>query len=87
MIEVTQISDSGHGWYKVSLEEFKGMKVDEFISSYSYVDKLYIYLEEDCDFPVFHVACGGKGIGIKWMADVFHKGDSPIRRKARFERI
>ena len=85
MIQVTFISDSGHGWYRISLGEFHTAQVEDYISSYSYVDKTYIYLEEDCDFGVFHVACDRMGIGIKWMPDVFHKGESPIRLKERFK--
>jgi hypothetical protein len=81
---VTPISDSGHGWFKVSLEDFRIAQVANEISSYSYVDDKYIYLEEDCDFDVFHLACDRIGLKINWMPDVYHVGDSPIRQMRRY---
>ncbi len=43
------ISDPGHGWLKVPMEEVKDLK----ISSCSYMHAGYSYLEEDCDAQTF----------------------------------
>jgi len=44
-------SDPGHSWLRVKKEEIKSIK-DE-ISSYSYMNGKYVYLEEDCDAAIF----------------------------------
>lgn len=41
-------SDSGHGWLRVPKDLVKTK-----ISTFSYQDDLYFYLEEDLDAPVF----------------------------------
>ena len=45
------ISDPSHGWLQVPLSTFLEMKATA--SPYSYVNKPFIYLEEDCDAPDF----------------------------------
>lgn len=44
-------TDPGHGWLVVPAKHLKEMKVEQKISSYSYIstDGKTVYLEEDCD--------------------------------------
>lgn len=46
-------TDPGHGWLKVKRSELTELKIADKISSYSYVRGDYVYLEEDCDIPMF----------------------------------
>ena len=48
--------DAGHGWLKVSHAELRELGIAHKISSYSYRDENYAYLEEDCDAPLFEEA-------------------------------
>ena len=43
--------DPGHGWLRVPLAELEPIK--DQISSYSYINGNYAYLEEDCDAGKF----------------------------------
>lgn len=47
-------SDAGHGWLAVKIADLAklGITLDE-ISNYSYWRGKTLYLEEDCDAPVF----------------------------------
>ena len=53
------ISDSGHGWLKVRHSELKELGIQDKISSYSYSNGVWAYLEEDCDVDVLINAIGG----------------------------
>ena len=46
--------DAGHGWLAVPLGDLKGLNLD--ISTFSYTDGKYVYLEEDADAPAFEKA-------------------------------
>ena len=45
--------DPGHGWIAVTKEEIEELGIQKAISHFSYLDKDYVYLEEDCDAPMF----------------------------------
>lgn len=49
-------TDPGHGWLQVPLTEVKAMGIP--VSTYSYKDDTFAYLEEDCDAPKFMKALG-----------------------------
>ena len=49
-------SDPGHGWLQVPKELVKKLGFRKAISPYSYQDKEYLYLEEDCDASLFEKA-------------------------------
>jgi hypothetical protein len=51
-------TDGGHGWLRVPLEELKELGIEKKISSYSYKDKVFGYLEEDLDLSTFARRCG-----------------------------
>ena len=63
-ITLTFFEDPGHGWLRVPLYLVAWLKVGGEISSYSYKDEEFAYLEEDCDFGVFYKACKEKGIEL-----------------------
>ena len=46
-------SDAGHGWLKVPMSEIKEFKIEDKISRFSYMKGDMVYLEEDCDAPLF----------------------------------
>jgi hypothetical protein len=50
MPEYDFIHDPGHGWIKVPLGD---LPKEFFPSEYSFYDKEYAYLEEDCDAGEF----------------------------------
>ena len=54
------ISDPGHGWLEVPIEELATLGIAHLISSCSYFGKVgersYVYLEEDCDLSVYLTA-------------------------------
>jgi hypothetical protein len=45
--------DSGHGWLAVNRKELIELNILDKVSSYSYQNKDMVYLEEDCDAPLF----------------------------------
>ncbi len=47
--------DPGHGWLQVPLPLVKALQDEKQlkVSGYSYRDKAYAYLEEDCDLTAF----------------------------------
>ena len=47
------ISDPGHGWLEVPIEELLDLGIWDKISGYSYQKGGMAYLEEDCDAPLF----------------------------------
>jgi hypothetical protein len=47
------IQDPGHGWVRVSLKEIIRLGIAEKISTYSYQNGQYVYLEEDCDAGIW----------------------------------
>ena len=51
-----KIEDSAHSWTRVSIAEAKRLGVINNISESSYMRGRYIFLEEDCDAPLFFEA-------------------------------
>ena len=58
-------SDPGHGWLRVKKTEIEPIK--DKISPYSYMNGEYVYLEEDCDAPIFLTHKFGKDFKYKEM--------------------
>jgi hypothetical protein len=80
----TFFSDRGHGWLRVTVEDCAavGLVRSDF-SWYSYCDKNWLYLEEDCDASKF-LAAYVKAVGeMPVIYDSHTNGDSVIRHKAR----
>jgi len=59
-------SDSGHGWAKVKITELKKLNLLDKISSFSYVNGDYAFLEEDCDLSVYVKELQTRGIAFKF---------------------
>jgi len=54
--------DAGHGWLKVSKQELINLSIENKISSFSYMHRDDVYLEEDCDAGIFEKAKEGMQI-------------------------
>lgn len=46
-------ADPGHGWGKVKISMLRELGIIDQISSYSFINGEYAYLEEDCDLSIF----------------------------------
>lgn len=55
IITISVYNDPGHAWGKISRKTLKKYGLENLISSYSYQSKngKWIFLEEDCDLPLF----------------------------------
>lgn len=64
MPKFTLFVDPGHGWLKVSIAQLKKLapEVINSISPYSYMTPTAVFLEEDCDAPLFLKALTAKNI-------------------------
>ena len=71
--------DKSHGWLKVSLKELVDLDIHKNISKYSYINKLFVYLEEDSDAPKFIKAKKDLGVDIKVREHVARERYSKIR--------
>ena len=71
---VLWIVDDGHGWLRVPIVSGEGLTFSE----YSYIDRAggWLYLEEDCDAPVWLNAHGG---GVQAHPVEFVDGDAFVR--------
>ena len=80
----TFFSDAGHGWLRVTLDDCKAVGLSKFsFSHYSFIDRDWLYLEEDCDASKFFAAYV-KTVGeMPIVHDVHTNGNSAIRHKAR----
>lgn len=52
-MELTFLSDPGHGWLRVPLQLLNDWNISDKISEYSYKTNNFAYLEEDCDASIF----------------------------------
>lgn len=80
------ISDAGHGWLQVLPNEIRALGLEDQISEYSYYnpETNLVYLEEDCDAPLFLNAYRAK-YGDEIQFKETHVGDEWIGR-TRYER-
>jgi hypothetical protein len=83
--------DIGHGWLKVTTAQLNELGIYNQVSNYSYINVAYsnddesydVYLEEDCDAPLFLNAL--KDHGIEFTLNNIDEGHSSfIRLKHRF---
>lgn len=52
MLELNYFQDPGHGWVEVSRSLAEELGIKDKITSYSYQNANYYFLEEDCDAPL-----------------------------------
>jgi len=59
-------ADPGHAWAKVSKKELVKLGIANEISSFSYENGDFAFLEEDCDLEKYIMALRAKGIEYKF---------------------
>jgi protein-disulfide isomerase len=82
-ITIPTYSDPSHGWAKVKFKLLLKLGIVADISTFSYVRKEYVYLEEDCDLSLLVDALKKKGITIAFKSHYSNKS-SRIRNYARY---
>ena len=63
-MKFTYYTDGGHGWIKVKKQLLGKLGIENKITSYSYMRKDYVYLEEDCDLHTFEKALADMGMPV-----------------------
>jgi hypothetical protein len=76
------ISDPGHGWVEVKINELHKLGITQAISRYSYQHQGNAYLEEDCDAAVFMDAKRAAGEPVE-LVEVYQEV-TPIRNYPSF---
>lgn len=76
------ISDPGHAWLEVPLDEIRRLDIDKHISPWSYQHGDMAYLEEDVDAGVFIHA--KKHAGEAYGFIEVQQDPTPIRNYAHF---
>ena len=77
------ISDPGHGWLEVPRAELDSLGIAHKISEYSYQKGELAYLEEDCDFAVFHAAKAARAEPVQYSE--LYQENTFIRNLPRFQ--
>lgn len=82
----TWISDSGHAWLQVSIDEVNILGIAGKISEYSYINGETVYLEEDCDAGLFIEALKERLPPTEHVTfrGTYINGDAPCRQFKRF---
>lgn len=74
--------DPGHGWLEVSKEEIDQLRLGKHISRFSYCHRDKVYLEEDCDMPIFMKAKEAAGDPVEFAT--IYEEHTPIRHYDRW---
>ena len=77
------ITDPGHGWLEVPRAELDSLGIAHKISEYSYQKGELAYLEEDCDFAVFHAAKAARAEPVQYSE--LYQENTFIRNLPRFQ--
>lgn len=59
---LTFISDPSHGWLRVPLADIAALGIETAVSTCSFIDGQFAYLEEDCDCTVYLAARTAHGL-------------------------
>ena len=84
MITLTYVQDPGHGWIGADRQLLDSLGLADRISEFSYSDGPTVWLEEDCDAPIFLRALTRAGIQYS-ITETHTRGDAWIRSLPRFE--
>jgi len=85
-LELTFHSDPGHAWLEVGVDDVDALGIAAQISTFSYMDhKGRLYLEEDCDAPLFINAAKAAGWDVEYTKK--YAEDSFVRRLSHYELI
>lgn len=71
------IEDPGHGWLEVEVSELQRFNLQQQISAFSYAKGDKVYLEEDCDMPIFLRA--KRAAGEEYETRRIYQENTPIR--------
>ena len=78
-------SDPGHGWGAVKRKVLQDLGILDRISHYSYQKGDTVYLEEDCDYPMFATTMNTALNGVTFeYVEKTTGGRSPIRSYKQF---
>jgi hypothetical protein len=80
---ITVYADPGHAWAKVSKKELIKLGIADEISSCSYENGDYAFLEEDCDLEKYILALRAKGIAYKFKENHTNR-QSKVRNYYRY---
>lgn len=89
-IKAKWINDPSHGWLKVSLKTVIQVlnETDCKISTCSYLDQKYAYLEEDCDSQRFIFYASKLGIEVLATESyTYTHGIAPLRNLPKFPKM
>ena len=75
----TKYSDGGHGWLRVDRKMLMRLGVAAEVSDCSYEHAEEVYLEEDCDAPLFIRAMEAAGYSVAVREVRAMEGDSFVR--------
>lgn len=81
------LQDPGHGWLRVPREDFvklASLRIRRRITAYSRMDERSVYLEEDCDMPLFLGHLANKGLEAPRIREFVRNSYSPVRLKAPY---
>tara|TARA_R110000868_G_scaffold17825_4_gene77816 strand:+ start:241 stop:720 length:480 start_codon:yes stop_codon:yes gene_type:complete len=84
VIELTVYSSPSHGWGQVTCQQLIELGLDLKISEYSYRDGSLVYLEEDCDLPLFVDAARAAGDEIEFY-ELELRSDDRLRSYDRYK--
>lgn len=79
-----KIDDSAHGWLEVPKQLIAQLRIATRISRFSYVNRNYVYLEEDCDMTLFMDAMRRMNYDFR-ISETYCDGDCFVRRLPNFE--
>jgi hypothetical protein len=79
----TFYADPGHGWLEVDREDLYALNLSKKVSRYSYSKGTKVYLEEDCDAPLFLDSAKAEG----WTINIQEKyqENTPIRNYQNYQ--
>ena len=85
-VKIVFFSDPSHGWGRVTRSMLTELGIADKISEFSYQDRDYVYLEEDCDLPRVISALHSAGLDEEIVYTDDRTGESRgIRRLPRYE--
>jgi len=83
MIKLNSKHDPSHGWLQVPMKLIHRLNIVDKISTYSYKAGGYAFLEEDCDWEIFHRAMQANGLTYSVEPEIVN-GESVVRSYPSF---
>lgn len=83
VVTARQHIDAGHAWLEVAYAHLEQLGIAASISPYSHRDGDTVYLEEDCDEPLFLDAAMAAGWDIRFET-VAYSDLAPLRELPRY---